>query len=199
VPPEGLLGFTEFVRRRVALPFRGNYTDFRHTLRHEMVHVFQLSVTAETYARYPKMRAANLPLWWSEGMAEFLSAGEDGMDEMLLRDMTVSGNLPSLGQLEFWGGGVVYALGGAVHKYLAERYGEWRIPQLYKDMWKFETFGQAMQATYGRRLEDLSQEWLYWMRQRYYPAVATSKPLALDAHLVGKLAIKPAAYRLATR
>ncbi len=196
VPPEGLLGFTEFVRRRVALPFRGNYTDFRHTLRHEMVHVFQLSITAETYARYPKMRAANLPLWWSEGMAEFLSAGEDGMDEMLLRDMTVSGNLPTLGQLEFWGGGVVYALGGAVHRYLAERYGEWRIPQLYRDMWKFETFGHAIQAIYGRRLEDLSQEWQYWMRQKYYPAVATSKPLALDAHMVSRLAIKPAAYRL---
>src|SRR2546426_9718333 len=33
VPPEGLLGVTEFLRQRVALPFTGSYFDFRHTLR----------------------------------------------------------------------------------------------------------------------------------------------------------------------
>jgi hypothetical protein len=197
VPPEGLLGFTEFIRRRVALPFRGNYTDFRHTLRHEMVHVFQLSLFGETYARYPRMRSPNMPLWWSEGLAEYFSAGEDAQDEMLLRDMTVGGKLPTLAELEFWGGGVVYALGGAVHSYLAGRYGDWRIAALYRDLWKYESFPAAVQAIYGRRLEDLSAEWQYWMRQRYYPAVTGSPPLALDARLVSRLAIKPAAYRLA--
>jgi hypothetical protein len=196
VPPEGLLGFTEFIRRRVALPFRGNYTDFRHTLRHEMVHVFQLSLFGETYAHYPRMRSPNLPLWWSEGLAEFFSAGEDAQDEMLLRDMTVGGKLPTLAELEFWGGGVVYALGGAVQRYLAGRYGEWRIAALYRELWKYESFPDAVQAIYGRRLEDLSAEWQFWMRQRYYPAVAGSQPLALDARLVSRLAIKPAAYRL---
>ena len=33
-PPEGILGFTEYARSRVALPFRGNYAQFRHTIRH---------------------------------------------------------------------------------------------------------------------------------------------------------------------
>ncbi|HJU66822.1 MAG TPA: hypothetical protein VJ650_01150, partial [Gemmatimonadaceae bacterium] len=33
VPPEGILGVTEFLKRRVALPFRGSYSEFRHTLR----------------------------------------------------------------------------------------------------------------------------------------------------------------------
>src|SRR5256885_11543975 len=47
VPPEGLLGVTEFLKRRVALPFTGSYSDFRHTIRHELVHVFQLSLVAE--------------------------------------------------------------------------------------------------------------------------------------------------------
>src|SRR5512138_2778908 len=41
-PPEGLLGVTDFLKPRVTLPFRGNLAEFRHTLRHEMVHVFQL-------------------------------------------------------------------------------------------------------------------------------------------------------------
>ena len=196
VPPEGLLGFTEFLRRRVALPFRGNYMEFRHTIRHEMVHVFQLSLFAETYARYPRMRSPGMPLWWTEGLAEFFSAGEDSQDEMLLRDITIGGRLPSLAQLASWGGGIVYALGGAVHKFLGERYGEWRIGELYRDLWKYETFDAAILGIYGRRVEDLTAEWQYWMRQRYYPAVTSSRPLSLTARLVTRLAIKPVAYRL---
>src|SRR6266545_3287553 len=94
IPPEGLLGVTEFLKRRVAMPFRGSYSEFRHTLRHELVHVFQLSLEAEVFHRYPRIRQAALPLWWSEGLAEYFSAGEDSRDEMVLRDMTVAGQLP---------------------------------------------------------------------------------------------------------
>src|SRR3981081_1005789 len=56
IPPEGLLGVTEFLKRRVAMPFRGSYSEFRHTLRHELVHVFQLSLTTEVFNRYPRLR-----------------------------------------------------------------------------------------------------------------------------------------------
>ncbi|HEY3219248.1 MAG TPA: hypothetical protein VGJ80_00825, partial [Gemmatimonadales bacterium] len=94
IPPEGLLGVTEFLRRRVALPFRGSYAEFRHTIRHELVHVFQLSLAAQVFARYPRFRQTGMPLWWSEGLAEFFSVGEDSRDEMVLRDMTIAGHLP---------------------------------------------------------------------------------------------------------
>src|SRR5229473_3173217 len=99
IPPEGLLGVTEFLKRRVALPFRGSYAEFRHTIRHELVHVFQLSLASQTFERYPRFRQAGVPLWWTEGLAEFFSVGEDSRDEMILRDMTVSGRLPTLSEL----------------------------------------------------------------------------------------------------
>src|SRR5439155_743388 len=69
VPPEGLLGVTEFLKQRVALPFTGSYFDFRHTLRHELVHVFQLSLTNQAFARYPRVRHVDPPLGWTEGVA----------------------------------------------------------------------------------------------------------------------------------
>ena len=53
-PPEGLLGVTDFLKRRVTLPFRGNFAEFRHTLRHEMVHVFQLELLSEGYLQAPR-------------------------------------------------------------------------------------------------------------------------------------------------
>ncbi|MGH7700065.1 MAG: TolB family protein, partial [Gemmatimonadales bacterium] len=196
VPPEGLLGVTEFVKRRVALPFTGSYAEFRHTLRHELVHVFQLSLMAEVSARYPRQRHATLPLWWTEGLAEFFSAGEDTRDEMVLRDVTVTGRLPALGELSHAGGGLVYPLGGSIHRYLAGVYGEWRILQMYRDTWKYDSFEAAVRAVYGAPLERLSEEWRHWMRRRYYPAVSAARPVALTGRLLAEAAVKPAGYRL---
>jgi hypothetical protein len=195
IPPEGLLGVTEFMKRRVALPFRGSYAEFRHTIRHELVHVFQLSLASQTFSRYPRFRQAGLPLWWTEGLAEFFSAGEDSRDEMVLRDMTITGELPTLPQLTYAYGGLVYPVGGSIHRFLAEHYGEWRVLALYRDVWKFTSFDQALAAVYGRSIAQLSDEWQYWMRQRYYPAVA-SPPLAITARKLTELAIKPTAYQL---
>ncbi|HJS44385.1 MAG TPA: hypothetical protein VJ755_13000 [Gemmatimonadales bacterium] len=196
IPPEGLLGVTEFLKRRVALPFRGSYAEFRHTLRHELVHVFQLSLAGQTSSRYPRFRQVGMPLWWTEGLAEFFSEGEDSRDEMILRDMTVSGRLPSLPDLAYAYGGLVYPVGGSIQRFLAERYGEWRILELYGDIWKHGSFDAALLGVYGRPIQQLSEEWQYWMRQRYYPAVATQPPLAITADRLTELAIKPTAYRL---
>ena len=196
IPPEGLLGVTEFLKRRVALPFRGSYAEFRHTIRHELVHVFQLSLAAQTFGRYPRFRQVGMPLWWTEGLAEFFSAGEDSRDDMVLRDMTIDGHLPSLTDLAYAYGGLVYPVGGSIHRFLAERYGEWRILELYNDIWKYNGFDAALLGVYGRTVEQLSDEWQYWMRQHYYPAVASQPPLAITARKLTDLAIKPTAYQL---
>ena len=195
VPPEGLLGVTEFLKRRVALPFRGNYSEFRHTIRHELVHVFQLSLAEELAARYPRLRQAGLPLWWTEGLAEYFSAGEDTQDEMILRDLTVGGQMPTLRQLTFAYGGIVYPIGGVIHRYLAETYGEWRIAELYRDRWKYEDFETALIGVYGKSIDRLSEEWTHWMRQRYYPIVQEAAPLAITAAQVAQTGIKPVAWR----
>ena len=196
IPPEGLLGVTEFLKRRVALPFRGSYAEFRHTIRHELVHVFQLSLASQTFGRYPRFRQAGMPLWWTEGLAEFFSAGEDSRDEMVLRDMTIAGRLPSLPDLAYAYGGLVYPVGGCIHRFLAERYGEWRIVELYNDIYKYSSFEGALAGVYGRTIDELSDEWQYWMRQHYYPAVASQPPLAITARKLTELAIKPTAYQL---
>src|SRR6266702_4359599 len=188
--------FAHAVRRRVTLPFTGSYADFRHTLRHELVHVFQLSLYGEAAARHTRVRLPGMPLWFSEGLAEYFSAGEDSRDEMILRDLTISGDLPTLGQLAWASGGIVYPLGGAIVRFLGTTYGDWRIGELYRALWKYTTFEEAVAGVYGKTLTQLSGEWLYWMRRRYYPAVQEGRPLAVSAEVLARLAIKPTAYRL---
>jgi hypothetical protein len=130
-PPEGLLGVTDFLKRRVALPFRGNFAEFRHTLRHEMVHVFQLDLQSESYNQAPRSGRFAFPLWWSEGLAELWSGGEDARDNMVLRDLTLTGRLPQLRQLTYVISGIVYPLGGRIHRWLADTYGDWRAAVMY--------------------------------------------------------------------
>jgi hypothetical protein len=191
-PPEGLLGATDFLKRRVALPFRGNFAEFRHTMRHEMVHVFQLDLQLESYLQAPRSARYNLPLWWTEGLAELWSAGEDARDNMVLRDLTLGGKLPTFKQLTYVTGGIVYPLGGRIHRWLADTYGDWRVAYMYKELNRHTNFEEAILATYGRSLDQLSEEFQLAMRREFYPLVDSMAPLAVLAREISRLAIKPA-------
>jgi len=191
-PPEGLLGVTDFLKRRVTLPFRGNLAEFRHTMRHELVHAFQISLGIDRYNRSPRSSGVALPLWWTEGLAEYWSAGEDARDEMILRDLVFSGRLPDIDQLTYVTGGIVYPLGGRIHRWLGETYGDWRAAQLYHDLWRYLTFEDAIEAIYGRTLAQLSAEFQLAMRRAYYPVSEEYVPLTVVARRVADQAVKPA-------
>jgi len=191
-PPEGLLGATDFLKRRVSLPFRGNFAEFRHTLRHEMVHVFQLDLQSESYYQAPRARRFGFPLWWSEGLAELWSGGEDARDYMVLRDLTLSGRLPQFKQLTYFTGGIVYPIGGRIHRWLADTYGDWRVALIYKELNQHDNFEEAIRAVYGRSLDQLSEEFQLAMRRTYYPTVSGLAPLGVLGREITRLAVKPA-------
>jgi hypothetical protein len=191
-PPEGLLGATDFLKRRVALPFRGNFAEFRHTMRHEMVHVFQLDMLVESYNLAPRARRYNFPLWWTEGLAELWSGGQDARDEMVMRDLTLSGRLPTIKQLTYQTSGIVYPIGGQIHRWLADTYGDWRAALMYKELNRHDSFEAAIQAVYGRTIDQLSDEFQLAMRRQFYPSVDTLAPLPLLGTEVVRLGVKAA-------
>ncbi|MEO8226671.1 MAG: hypothetical protein ABI637_04520 [Gemmatimonadota bacterium] len=197
-PPEGLLGATDFLKRRVTLPFRGNLAEFEHTLRHELTHVFQLSLSTDAYYQSPRGGHVQLPLWWTEGLAEYWSAGEDARDEMILRDLTLTGRLPTLAQLSYVDGFIVYPLGGRIHRWLAQTYGDWRVAIMYQELARHESFERAIESIYGRTLTQLNDEFQLAMRRAYYPTAGSRAPLPVLAREVATLAIKPAYVRDST-
>jgi len=194
VPPEALLGVTEFLKRRVAVPFTGSYAEFRHSLRHELVHVFQLSCLTLAYDLHPRQSRVDWPLWWEEGLAEYWSSTPDSRDEMILRDLTVSGRLPTIAQLADASGGLVYPIGRALVGFLAARYGEWRVAQMYADVWKYADFAALVRGVFGRTPEQLTAEWQYDMRRRFYPTIAEQHPLALGSRPIATVAVKPVVW-----
>ena len=191
VPPEGILGVTDFMKRRVTLPFRGSYSEFRNTLRHEMVHVFQLAIMTQQFEMYPRARRASLPLWWSEGLAELWSSPQDSRDAMVVRDLTLSSRMPTIDQLNFIYSPVVYPVGAEIHHFLAERYGDWRVNLVYQQMWKYATFDELLRKVYGRTARELTEEFQYAMRQRFFPAVSGRKPFQVAGREIAEVAVKP--------
>jgi len=117
--------------------------------------------------------------------------------EMILRDLVLSGQLPSLPRLTYVTGGIVYPLGGRICRWLSQTYGDWRFAALYRDLWRYENFDAAIQGIYGRSLQQLSEEFTLAMRRAYYPVAGEREPLTVSGRLVAAQAVKPAAIELA--
>jgi hypothetical protein len=184
--PEGVLGFTEYLKRRVALPFRGDYDQFRKTLRHELVHAFQLSKLAEAQDRHPNARGESPQMvhWWTEGLAEYWSGPQTTEDDMFVRDLVVHGKLPTIRDFTRSYSFFSYPVGAELHKYLVQRFGDEYIVRMYEDYRLYDSFEQALQGVLGISIEQLSREWRYALEQRVFPRFAERPPLPIGAQQV---------------
>jgi Tol biopolymer transport system component len=171
--PEGVGGFFEFLKRRVVIPYTGSMWDFRHVIRHELVHVFMHSKVNRVVVDH-RIRSDRLPpLWFTEGLAEYWSIDWDVQAEMVLRDATVSGYLVPLASMDrIQGTYLMYKEGQAVLDYLGKAYGEEKVLLMLENFWKFPAFADVFRATTGRDYEAFDREWTYALRKKYYPLLA---------------------------
>jgi len=116
---DGIGGVTEHEKGRVVLPFAAGLGETDHVLGHELVHAFQRDIL-----KRGGRPMSTLPLWFVEGMAEYLSVGTiDTNTAMWLRDSVEQDSLPRLDQLDdpsFF----PYRYGQALWVYLATRFGD---------------------------------------------------------------------------
>lgn len=180
--PEGVAGFTEFVKGRVAIPFDGSIASFKHTIHHELVHVYQLAILESVFSRHYRGQPAGAPLWLSEGMADLWSEKWDGTAEMVLRDLVLSNELPSIPDLwRFYGSFTIYKVGQDLAGFIEREYGEDAIPRLYDNLWKAGSFDGVLQAALGVRERELSERWHRSLKLRYYPEIETATSPANDS------------------
>ncbi|HSK09136.1 MAG TPA: hypothetical protein VK911_06145, partial [Vicinamibacterales bacterium] len=84
---EGTGGVTEMLKRRIVLPLGASLAESDHVIGHELVHAFQFDITAPSGGQSMASGALRLPLWFIEGMAEYLSIGPvDPHTAMWMRD-----------------------------------------------------------------------------------------------------------------
>jgi Tol biopolymer transport system component len=132
---EGTGGVTEAIKRRIVLPMSGSLADTDHVLGHELVHAFQFDLTGAD----PRENAGGsmpgilaFPLWFVEGMAEYLSLGPvDAQTAMWLRDAALRERLPHVADLDDWRY-FPYRWGHAFWAYIGATHGDRAVASLIR-------------------------------------------------------------------
>ncbi len=173
---EGTQGVTESLKGRMVLPITGSYGQFVHVLTHEMVHAFQFAImSAEDPADL--VRRFNPPLWFIEGMAEYLSVGMDNITRMWMRDAILNGSLLSIPEMAQVFDIRVYRMGQAIWYYVGERYGKEVVGRIFKTARATGDINRAFKAHTGLDIVELSKRWHADARTRYLPGnIILQKP-----------------------
>jgi Tol biopolymer transport system component len=188
---EGTGGVTEGLRRRVVLPTGGTLDDLNHVIGHELVHAFQYDITGSgnpnSRGRLPA--ATDLPLWFIEGMAEYLSLGPaTPLTAMWMRggvQDSVKDSLPSYRQLtdpRFF----PYRYGQALLAYVGGEWGDERIGDLLRAAGRMRSIDQAIRGVLSLTPDQLVARWHEATHAAYDPLQATTEaPGAYGPRLIG--------------
>jgi Tol biopolymer transport system component len=175
---EGTGGVTESNRRRVILPFAGGMAETDHVLGHELVHAFQYDMASQTDMRGrpigPGLQA--LPLWFIEGMAEYLSIGPiDSNTAMWVREAASRDAMPTVDKMDdpdFF----PYRYGHAFWAYVAGRWGDRAVGELLKATGPDGNIKAAIPAILGIDDEQLSEEWHAATKKSFAAVYETARP-----------------------
>ncbi len=195
--PEGVGGFFEFIKGRVVIPSNGSIHQFKHVIKHELVHVFVRSRMSRVLKDHRRTTHPGLPLWFTEGIAEYWSEGWDSQAEMVLRDAVLNDHLVPVSRMDaIYGSFLMYKEGQAICKYIAETFGEEKLQQLIENLWKEGEFSNVMKLTIGLDYEEFDQKWLYDLKKQYYPLLEENDLPKMVTRTITKEGIntKPACY-----
>ncbi len=172
---EGTGGATDPLRQRNMFFFAGDLKEAEHVLAHEMVHQFQFDIFARgrAGANLQQLAAVNPPLWFIEGMAEFLSIDPGHVaTHTIMRDAAINGDIPSIEAMTYRPDLYFpYRFGESLMEYIAERWGD-------------DVIGEIMQATpavgvdravrrhTGLTIDELGEEWKEAMQLKHLPQIA---------------------------
>jgi Periplasmic component of the Tol biopolymer transport system len=168
--PEGVGGFTTQMKNRIVIPFDGSYEELRHVLHHELVHGFQNTLLFDQLgSSLISGSEMSMPLWFAEGMAEYLSTGWNSEADMFLMDAAIFGSVPPPGpQLD---GYMAYKGGQSFLYFTASSLGDTIFSKMLKHFGESKNVERAFKEVYGRTIEELGEEWRYQLKQIYWPEI----------------------------
>lgn len=180
VDAQGIGGVTDKYKNRMTQPFMGEYADFRRTIQHELTHAFINDVYygGNVQSIVQNNIQLRFPLWFEEGLAEYLALGWDTNTDMFMRDAVLNDYLPPLQRL---GGYFAYRGGQSFWYYIETEYGRPKITEILERVRLTRNVQQAIEQSVGLGVEELSERWSEFYRQRYFPEVANRQTLSSTA------------------
>ena len=174
---QGIGGVTDKFKNRMTQPFMGDYADFRRTLQHELVHAYINDIYYGGNIQSIMQNNIQLvfPLWFEEGLAEYMAQGWDTQTDMFMRDAIINNYLPPLTQL---GGFFAYRGGQSFWYFIESEYGRPKITEIMQRIRNTRNIRQSLTQSTGLSIEELSDRWKEFYRRRYLPEVAERETLS---------------------
>lgn len=202
--PESVGGFFEFIKGRVVIPGNGDLNEFRHVIRHELVHVFMHTKIANVLARYDKIDGAYPPLWFTEGLAEYWSTEWDAQAEMVLQDAVLNNYVVGLHDMyQINGTFAMYKIGQDVLNYISIHFGEDKLLRMMESVWKYPYFEQCFQEVLGMDYKEFDHQYLYHLKnvttlcsRTTILAIRLVRPLCAAATILNQLILSLTANRM---
>jgi Tol biopolymer transport system component len=169
---EGTGGVTESYKRRIVLPYGASLSETDHVIGHELVHAFQYDIMAQGHSDQARGNesALRIPLWFIEGMAEYLSIGPvDANTSMWMRDAVRIKKLPQISKLDNSYKYFPYRWGQAVWAYITGRWGDEVIGKMMKSVGRTGDYEVILESVLGVKLKQLSADWHKAMQDAYGP------------------------------
>lgn len=178
---EGIGGVTELFKNRVVVPFEGSYAQFRHVIHHELVHAVlnDMFYGGTIQSLLSSSSAVQLPAWLNEGICEYASQRWETNSDMFLRDATVHNYLPDIHNLD---GYFAYRGGQSVWYYIATKYGEEKIAEIFSKIKSQRNVDKGFKAAINLSVKELSERWKKEQKVYYWPDVAKREEPADFSH-----------------
>ena len=170
--PEGVAAFAEPTENRLVLPVDDPPDALHKLIVHEVTHLFEFDYFFGN--RLGAAMRASPPGWVMEGFAEYVSDDLTSLDEMMLRDVVLSDDIPTLVQMtqnrSFF---TDYVLGEVVWHYIEEEYGDegMRIflAEVRRDLG--QDIERDLERAFNITPQEFNNEFRAWLRERYLPNV----------------------------
>ncbi len=166
---EGIGGFTESLKNRVAIPFDGSYVRLEQIITHELTHAYINALDTGTPGSFFYLRNYNFPFWFSEGLPEFEAVGgEDINNSAYVMDLVLNEKIRSLNDVSGYSS---YRLGESFLVFLNNRYGRDKVMDFFYTLRALSDPDKASKKIFGLAIKDLESRWTNQLKREYYPFI----------------------------
>ena len=159
---EGVGGFTESSRNRVAVPFNGSYLDMEETLIHELTHAYVNDLNGGSNSL---LKIYRLPFWFSEGLPEYFSiGGKSTKNNSFVLDLIYNSQIP---KFDFLGGFFAYRIGELFLTYLDEEYGQDKVIEFFYELRHSKDQELAVKKVFDQDFDKLQKKWRNHLKRKY--------------------------------
>jgi Tol biopolymer transport system component len=175
-------GVTESTRRRIVMPFAPTMGETDRVLGHELAHAFQFDIAKRARA------SLNQPLWFVEGMAEYLARGRsDAEARMWLHDVVTGPGIPER-ERDASSELSPYKYGHAFWAYVTERFGDEILGKALRPAKRSQAKDRIRDVT-GVGLDIIFADW----RTSAYAAIGTA-PVRENTNVTHPLPVGPSRH-----